>query len=162
MERFTISLNDSLAADFDSWLQSHGYSNRSEGVRDLLRREIETNRIEFNQAEHSIATISYVYNHHERSLSERLTSLQHDAHDLVISSTHVHLDHDNCLESLFLRGLTKNIQQFAQSLSAESGVRHSVINLIPVQLKAEEHLHQHDHEDHGHSHETHVHIHPMS
>jgi CopG family nickel-responsive transcriptional regulator len=162
LERFTISLSDSLAADFDSWLQSHGYSNRSEGVRDLLRREIETDRIIHNQAENSIATISYVYNHHERCLSERLTSLQHDAHDLVISSTHVHLDHDNCLESLFLRGTTKTIQQFAQNLSAEPGVRHSVINLIPVRVKIDEHHHEHDHHDQKHDHEHHVHIHPLS
>jgi CopG family transcriptional regulator, nickel-responsive regulator len=154
MERFTISLSDSLAADFDSWLQAHGYTNRSEGVRDLLRKVISTERINQNQAEHAIATISYVYNHHERSLAERLTDLQHSAHDLVISSTHVHLDHDNCLESLFLRGSTKIIQDFAQMLSAEPGVRHSVINLIPAQIHEE----GHNHHDHNH----HTHIHPLS
>jgi CopG family transcriptional regulator, nickel-responsive regulator len=154
MERFTISLSDSLAADFDSWLQAHGYTNRSEGVRDLLRKVISTERITQNQAEHAIATISYVYNHHERSLAERLTDLQHSAHDLVISSTHVHLDHDNCLESLFLRGSTKIIQDFAQMLSAEPGIRHSVINLIPAQI----HEDGHNHHDHNH----HTHIHPLS
>jgi CopG family transcriptional regulator, nickel-responsive regulator len=151
LERFTISLSDSLAADFDRWLQSRGYSNRSEGVRDLLRKEIETERIVQNQAKHGIATISYVYNHHERSLAERLTSLQHNAHDLVICSTHVHLDHDNCLESLFLRGSTKTIQEFTQKLAAEPGVRHSVINLIPVQFA-----------EHGHHDHHHLHIRPLS
>jgi CopG family nickel-responsive transcriptional regulator len=154
MERFTISLNDSLAADFDHWLQANGYTNRSEGVRDLLRKAIATERINQNQAEHAIATISYVYNHHERSLAERLTDLQHDAHDLVISSTHVHLDHDNCLECLFLRGPTKTIQGFAQMLSAESGIRHSVLNLIPAQIKE-----YGDHHHHNHRH--HLHIHPL-
>jgi CopG family transcriptional regulator, nickel-responsive regulator len=145
LERFTISLSDSLAADFDRWLQSRGYTNRSEGVRDLLRKEIESERITQNQAVHGIATISYVYNHHERSLAERLTSLQHNAHDLVICSTHVHLDHDNCLESLFLRGATKTIQEFADALSAEPGVRHSVINLIPVKLGGNGNHHHHIH-----------------
>ena len=153
MERFTISLSDSLAADFDRWLQSRGYTNRSEGVRDLLRKEIESERIIQNQAEYGIATLSYVYNHHERSLAERLTSLQHNAHDLVVCSTHVHLDHDNCLESLFLRGATKTIQEFADALAAEPGVRHSVINLIPV--KFEEHGHHHDHDHH-------LHVQPLS
>lgn len=153
MERFTISLSDSLAADFDRWLQSRGYTNRSEGVRDLLRKEIESERISQNQAEHGIATLSYVYNHHERSLAERLTSLQHNAHDLVICSTHVHLDHDNCLESLFLRGATKTIQEFADTLAAEPGVRHSVINLIPVKLEEHGHHHHHDH---------HIHVQPLS
>lgn len=148
MERFTISLNDSLAADFDGWIQSRRYSNRSEAVRDLIRKAITTETPLHNQAEHSIATLSFVYNHHERNLAERLTSLQHDAHDLVISSTHVHLDHDNCPESLFLRGTTADILTFADLVTAESGVRHSVINLIPVQLSG----HHHDHH----------HVHPMS
>ena len=160
MERFTISLSDSLAADFDQWLQSRGYTNRSEGVRDLLRKEIESERIIQNQAKHGIATVSYVYNHHERSLAERLTSLQHNAHDLVICSTHVHLDHDNCLESLFLRGSTKTIQEFAQILAAESGVRHSQINLIPVQFADNNHDHHHEYENGDHYH--HLHIQPLS
>jgi len=149
LERFTISLSDSLAADFDRWIQSRCYSNRSEAIRDLLRKEIETDRLVHDQAEHSIANVSYVYNHHERNLAERLTTLQHDAHDLVIFATHVHLDHDNCLESLFLRGSTNDIRVFADRLAAEPGVRHSVINLIPVQMKP----HDHDH---------HHHIHPLS
>lgn len=161
LERFTISLSDSLAADFDHWLEARGYTNRSEGVRDLLRKEIESERIAHNQAKNGIATISFVYNHHARSLAERLTSLQHDAHDLVICNTHVHLDHDNCLESLFLRGTIKTIQDFAQMLAAEPGVRHSHINLIPVQFSDDSHGHHHEYdgEDHHHHHQ---HIHPLS
>lgn len=150
MERFTISLNDSLAADFDSWIQSRSYSNRSEAIRDLIRKEIETNRIAHGHAEQGVASVSYVYNHHERNLAERLANLQHDAHDLVIFTTHVHLDHDNCLESLFLQGPTNNIRIFADRLAAEPGVRHSVVNLIPVQIAT------HDHDHHHH------HIHPLS
>jgi CopG family transcriptional regulator, nickel-responsive regulator len=120
-------------------------------VRDLLSKEIANDRISKNQAVNGISTISYIYNHHERSLAERLTNLQHSAHDLVICSTHVHLDHDNCLESLFLRGSTKTIQEFAQMLAAESGFRHSVINLIPVEFV------KHEHQSHHH-----LHIHPLS
>jgi len=101
-----------------------------------------------DQAVFSIATMSFVYNHHERNLAERLTSLQHDAHDLVVSSMHVHLDHDDCMETLFLRGLTKQIRNFAEKLSAETGVRHTVINLVPVKLAQL----QHTHNDHTHSH----------
>ncbi len=145
MERFTISLSDSLATDFDSWIQSRRYSNRSEAVRDLIRKAITTETLRHNQAEYSVATLSYVYNHHERNLAERLASLQHDAHDLVTSTTHVHLDHDNCLESLFLRGSTATILTFADLITAESGVRHSIINLIPVQLSGHHHSHHHAH-----------------
>lgn len=151
MERFTISLSDELAAEFDQWINTKGYSNRSEAVRDLLRKEIETKRLREDLALYSVATLSYVYNHHERNLAERLTNLQHDAHDLVVSSMHVHLDHDDCIETLFLRGLTKNIRGLADRLSAETGVRHSSLNLVPVRLAAVGQAHGHNHQ-HGHFH----------
>ncbi len=153
MERFTISLSDELATEFDLWIQARGYSNRSEAVRDLLRKEIETKRLVHDQAIYSVATISYVYNHHERNLAERLANLQHEAHDLVVTATHVHLDHDDCLETLFLKGLTQQIRRFTDMLSAETGVRHSVVNLVPVKLASVQHSH--------HSH-THGHFHPHS
>jgi CopG family transcriptional regulator, nickel-responsive regulator len=150
LERFTISLNEELAAEFDQWIQIRGYSNRSEAMRDLVRKEIGAKRINHDQSLYSVATLSYVYNHHERNLAERLTVLQHEAHDLVISSSHVHLDHDDCLESLFLRGLTRQITDFADKLSAETGVRHSLLNLVPVVVSAvqdsfQAHLHPHFH-----------------
>lgn len=153
MERFTISLSDELAADFDQWIAARGYSNRSEAVRDLLRKEIETKRLIKDEAIHGIATLSYIYNHHERNLAERLTNLQHEAHDLVVSSMHVHLDHDDCMETLFLRGMTQRIRSLADKLSAETGVRHSSLNLIPVKMAVL--LPEHDH--HGH---PHAHFHP--
>jgi CopG family nickel-responsive transcriptional regulator len=146
VERFTISLSDDLAAEFDQWIEARGYSNRSEAVRDLLRKEIEGERIDKNQAMYSVATLSYVYNHHERNLAERLTNIQHEAHDLVVSSMHVHLDHDDCLETLFLRGPTQHIHSLGDKLSAETGVRHSSLNLIPVKLAPVQHIH------HAHSH----------
>lgn len=155
MERFTISLSDELAVEFDQWIAARGYSNRSEAVRDLLRKEIETKRLVEDEAIYSIATLSYVYNHHERNLAERLTNHQHEAHDLVVSSMHVHLDHDDCLETLFLRGLTQRIRGFADKLSAETGVRHSALNLVPVKLAALQHQHSH----HG---QSHAHFHPHS
>ena len=77
-----------------------------------------------------MAYLSYVYNHHERDLAERLTVIQHQHHDLVVASTHVHLDHDNCLETVMLRGATKAVQQLSDALIAERGVRHGQLNLI--------------------------------
>jgi CopG family nickel-responsive transcriptional regulator len=149
LERFTISLSDELAADFDQWIEARGYSNRSEAVRDLLRKEVETKRLNQDQTIYSVATFSFVYNHHERNLAERVTSHQHQAHDLVVSTMHVHLDHDDCLETLFLRGLTQQIRDFADKLSAETGVRHSALNLIPVKVAALHYAH-------------HAHFHPHS
>lgn len=145
MERFTISLSDELAAEFDQFIEAKGYSNRSEAVRDLLRKEIESKRLAENQALYSVATLSYVYNHHERNLAERLTNLQHEAHDLVVSSMHVHLDHDDCIETLFLRGLTQHIRDFSSKVAAETGVRHSMVNLVPIKLALVQHSHSHGH-----------------
>ncbi|KJV07968.1 nickel-responsive transcriptional regulator NikR [Methylocucumis oryzae] len=145
MERFTISLSDELAAEFDQFIEAKGYSNRSEAVRDLLRKEIESKRLAENQAVYSVATLSYVYNHHERNLAERLTNLQHEAHDLVVSSMHVHLDHDDCIETLFLRGLTQHIRDFSSKVAAETGVRHSMVNLVPIKLALVQHSHSHGH-----------------
>ncbi len=136
MERFTISLDESLAQEFDTLIRTRSYANRSEAVRDMLRRELENDRLAREDAPYCVASLSYVYNHHERRLAERLTDLQHHAHDLVVSSMHVHLDHDHCLETLFLRGETQEIRGIAEKISAERGVRHAALNLVPVETKA--------------------------
>lgn len=142
MERFTISLDESLAHEFDTLIQARSYANRSEAVRDMLRRELESHRLAREEAPFCVASLSYVYNHHERRLSERLTKLQHDAHDLVVSTMHVHLDHDHCLETLFLRGATTEVRAIAESISAERGVRHASLNLVPVESEG---VHRHVH-----------------
>ena len=135
-ERFTISLDESLAREFERLMRERGYANRSEAVRDLLRRELESERLARGEAPHCVASLSYVYDHHERQLAERLTERQHHAHDLVVSAMHVHLDHDHCLETLILRGPTAEVRALADALSAERGVRHGRLNLIPVEAEA--------------------------
>jgi CopG family nickel-responsive transcriptional regulator len=142
MERFTISLDEGLARAFDALIRERGYAHRSEAVRDMLRRELEASRLARNEAPHCVASLSYVYNHHERRLAERLTNLQHHAHDLVVSTMHVHLDHDNCLETMILRGPTGEVHSFAESVCAERGVRHGRLNLVPVDLAVRaDHVH---------------------
>jgi CopG family nickel-responsive transcriptional regulator len=84
-----------------------------------------------------------VYNHHARDLAERLTNLQHQHHDLVLSTMHVHLDHDNCLETLMLRGATGDVTAFANALMAEPQVRHGRLNLVPVEI--DNHVGHHHH-----------------
>lgn len=142
MERFTISLDENLAGEFDRLIRERGYQNRSEAFRDLLRGQLDALRIQQAQAPFCVASLSYVYNHHERDLAERLTGLQHQYHDLVVASTHVHLDHDNCLETTMLRGKTESVRRFADMLIAERGVRHGQLNLVPVDM---EHGHHHHH-----------------
>ena len=86
MERITISLDEDLAHEFDQLIERRGYSNRSEAVRDLLRQHLEQARQATNDAHHCVANLSYVYNHHERELAERLTELQHGHHDLTVAT----------------------------------------------------------------------------
>ena len=152
MERFTISLDESLASQFDQLIAARGYRNRSEALRDLIRGAIESDRQRDPPAGHCVANLSYVYNHHERELAERLTGLQHAHHELTVAAMHTHLDHENCLESVVLKGLTAEIRQFAESLIAESGVRHGKLNVIALEA-----MHHHAHDEQG---EAHVHYRP--
>ena len=155
MERFTISLDDHLAAAFDRWIALRGYASRSEAVRDLLRAELERSaQAAPAQGQQCVACLSYVYNHHERDLGERLTEMHHAHHDLTLSSTHVHLDHEHCLESVLLRGPAVQVRALADAVCAERGVHHGHLNLISVQ--------PHDHHHHGDDAGAHVHLKPTN
>lgn len=149
MERFTISLDDSLAAQFDQLIAERSYTNRSEAVRDLIRGAIEKDRQAQTPSGYCVANLSYVYNHHQRELAERLTNLQHDHHDLTVAALHSHLDHENCLESVLLKGKAVDVQKFAQALMAQSGVRHGQLNIIALES---EHRHVHSHGGKPHTH----------
>jgi CopG family nickel-responsive transcriptional regulator len=152
MERFTISLSEELAQEFDALIATRGYENRSEAVRDLIRSELEKTRRQRDPHAHCVANLSYVYNHHERDLADRLIELQHEYHDLCVSTLHAHLDHDHCIESLILRGHVDEVQAFADRLVAERGVRHGQLNVVTVDV-AHEHAHTHGHaRGHAHSH----------
>src|SRR5215468_2004615 len=153
LERVTISLDDLLLADFDRYMARKGYQNRSEAVRDLVRDRLEQDRSAESDAGYSVGCVSYVYNHHQRDLAQRLTSTQHDHHDVVLSALHVHLDHENCLEVTLLRGPTRDVRNFAEALIAETGVRHGRIALTAVDMASASHRHSRVHgHDHGHDH----------
>lgn len=136
MQRLTISLDDELAAAFEALMQRKGYANRSEAVRDLLRRELGESSLASGTAKQCVAVLSYVYDHHERRLAERLTDLQHDHHDLTLSTMHAHLDHETCIETVFLKGQTAKIVAFAEALKAETGVRYGNVHVVPVETPA--------------------------
>ena len=152
MERMTISLDEALAGEFDQFIKQHGYRNRSEAVRDLIRLKLESERLERQQTGECIGTLTYVYNHEERELSRRLTTLQHEHHDLAISTLHVHLDHDNCLETVVVQGKTRQVRAFADTIIARPGVRHGELYLIPVDV--EDHTHSHGNGQQRHSHRS--------
>src|SRR5512140_2416731 len=94
MERITMSIDEELAKAFDDLIAARGDTSRSEAMRDLLRREVEAHRVKYQPLAHCVASLSYVYNHHVRDLAERLTEVQHAHHDLVVTTTHLHLDHE--------------------------------------------------------------------
>jgi CopG family nickel-responsive transcriptional regulator len=134
MQRFTISLDEALAAEFDKLIAARGYDNRSEAVRDILRAHLDRLRESQHAQGHCVANLSYVYNHHERELADRLTRLQHAHHDLTIASMHAHLDHEHCLETVLLKGPASRVREFAHALIAERGVRHGQLNVVMVDV----------------------------
>ena len=162
MQRFTISLDDALAAQFDALIATKGYVNRSEAVRDLIRAQLGDAHLEVTKAPWCVATLNYVYDHHDKTVAERVLSLQHDHHDLVVTSLHTHLDHDHCLETVVLRGPSPAIAAFSQILIALRGVRHGNIHIVPLGESGHKHTHSHlpgEGRKHGHSHD---HFKPIS
>jgi CopG family nickel-responsive transcriptional regulator len=152
MERVTISLEETLLAEFDSFIKRKGYENRSEAMRDLVRERLERDRHEEDGTGYAVACASYIYNHHQRELAGRLTRAQHEHHDLVVSTTHVHLDHDNCLEVMVLKGRAREIRRFGEATLAETGVRHGNLHLVAAEMVSGEHRHGDAEERHPHSH----------
>ncbi len=140
MQRFTISLDERLAEEFDRLIAERGYGNRSEAVRDLLRGHLDRQLESSNPKTGCVACLSYVYNHHERELAERLLNLQHEQHELTVSTMHAHLDHEHCIETLILRGPAVAVRRFADAVIAERGVHHGALNLI-VADSAQPHHH---------------------
>lgn len=152
MERITMSIETELAREFDELIAARGYASRSEAMRDLLRRELEAERAVKDAKSHCVASLSYVYNHHERDLAERLTGAQHEHHDLVVATMHVHLDHEHCLETVVLKGPTAVVRSFSARTQAERGVRHGQINLITVQPGDAHRAPGYHHHHQGHQH----------
>lgn len=120
--RFGISLDEQLLFNFDQLIEQKKYTNRSEAIRDLIRTSLVENKSE--STEEAIGTVTLIFNHHVRDLSDKLTEQQHSHHDQIISSLHVHLDAHNCLEVLVVRGTAKEIRQIADELIGVKGVKH--------------------------------------
>lgn len=160
MQRITITVDDDLLEQFDRFLTAKGYGNRSEGFRDLIRDRLARETLEDAEADGGtcVACVSYVYNHHQRQLSRRLIEAQHEHHDIGVTTLHVHLDHDNCMEALVLEGPTRSVREFADTLAAEEGVRYASVHLVPVSSDRA----SHSHTGHGGSGPEHSHHHPRN
>lgn len=155
MQRITIALDDKLAEEFEAFRGRHGYSNRSEAFRDLVRERLGSERLAEPLGTECLATLTYVYNHHERTLATRMARVHHDHHDLSVSTLHVHLDHDNCLETVVLRGPVDRVRALANTVIAQPGVRYAKLHLFPVTKR--EQVHSHGGADQPH---PHIHLEP--
>ncbi|MBK5960070.1 nickel-responsive transcriptional regulator NikR [Rhodoplanes elegans] len=153
MQRVTIAIDDDLLEALDALCVRRGYQNRSEAIRDMVRQAEASERTRQSGTEPCFAALAYVYEHETRDLARRLTSRQHDHHDLSIATMHVHLSHDDCLEVAVLRGPMSDVSAFADSVITQRGVRHGHLYIVPESPGA------HDHAGHGHPH-AHDHAHP--
>lgn len=121
LKRFTVSMDEKLLADFDTYIRQRKYVNRSEAIRDLIRSVFVEK--EWQADKQVMGVISLVYDHHQPKLQEKLTEIQHDYHHQVISTTHVHMDHFNCLEVVIIRGKADSVVELTNDLRSLKGVR---------------------------------------
>ena len=125
--RFGVSLDHHLLDDFDEWVAKKNYVNRSEAIRDLIRDHLVEQ--EWDENKETVGTISIVYAHDVRELSETLTDIQHEHHTLIKSGLHVHLDQHNCLEVLVVQGKSLDVKTVADRLIGVRGVKHGKLTM---------------------------------
>ncbi|MCK5284850.1 MAG: nickel-responsive transcriptional regulator NikR [Alphaproteobacteria bacterium] len=121
LKRFSISLEEDLLEKFDYYIQDHQYNNRSEAIRDMIRKALVKKEWQANKQ--VMGVISLIFDHHHPKLQEKVTKAQHDFPHHIISSTHVHMDHNNCMEVIIARGKSREIQELANKLIALRGIR---------------------------------------
>ena len=125
--RFGVSLEKELLVKFDKLIKEKKYSNRSEAIRDLIRENLV--KREWIEGKEVAGAITLVFDHHKRELMNTLTDIQHDFHTLIISSQHIHLDHDNCLEIIVVRGKPRDARELADKLRATKGVKYGSLSI---------------------------------
>lgn len=132
MQRITITLDNDLLDALDLLSQRRGYHNRSEAIRDTLRDALAQEAMQAQESE-GFAVLSYVYEHEKRDLASRIVATQHHHHDLSVSTLHVHINHDDCLEIAVLKGNMHEIRHFADGVTSQRGVRHGHLQCVAVE-----------------------------
>jgi len=126
--RFSVSLDKKLLRELDRMCHEKGYDNRSLAIADMVRAHLVEHRQQLGRGEIA-GSVTLVYDHHKHHLQELLTDLQHEHREVIISTLHAHLDHDNCLEVLAVRGKAVDIKQLADELIAAKGVKHGKLTI---------------------------------
>ena len=131
--RFGVSLDKELLRKFDERIKEKKYTNRSEAIRDLIRDDLV--KKEWQEGKEVTGSITLVYNHHKRELTNLLIDIQHDYHDTVLSTQHIHLDEDNCLEIVVVKGKPKEIKELYGKLKSAKGVKHGVFSMATTGME---------------------------
>ncbi len=129
--RIGVSLPDNLLTKFDSIIERRGYSSRSEGIRDAIRNYINQYEWMSDIRGRRVGTITVIYDHTKRGLSNAIADIQHDYSELIKSSVHIHLDHDNCLEVIIFDGEGEHVKDMDERLMALKGVKYVKLNTAP-------------------------------
>ena len=131
--RFGISLEKKLLVEFDRFVKERGLPNRSQGFRNLIRENLV--KKEWLKGQEIAGTITLVYKHTKRELVDKLTTIQHNFHDFIIATQHIHLDHDNCLEIVVVKGKPKETQKLFNALKSTKGVKHGALSMTTTGSK---------------------------
>lgn len=131
LARFGVSIPKQLLEAFDEYIEKKHYANRSEAIRDLIRQKLVEEEWKESKEE-VVGVITYLYDHHKRELAEKLLDLQHDFYDKIITTQHLHVDHERCLEIVLVKGKANEIRELADKIQALKGVLH--VNLALTTL----------------------------
>lgn len=140
LTRIGVALDSDLLQRFDDFISRLGYTNRSEAFRDLIRDRLVAERTAVPNTT-VVGTVTLIYDHHSHGVTEKLTELQHANHELVVSTSHAHLDHDSCLEVLIVHGKSGRVEEFAGRLIGLKGVQHGRLVVTVAQPEsAQDHV----------------------
>jgi len=140
--RFGVSIEETLLGRFDKLITGKGYTNRSEAIRDIVREKLVEESVEESTGE-VYGALVYIYDHHKRDLEKSLANLQHKHFHNIISTSHVHIDHDHCFEVILLRGEAGILKQIAEKLLSFTGVKHGKLTLTTSLTKHPQTKHHH-------------------
>jgi CopG family nickel-responsive transcriptional regulator len=129
LARTALAIDRGLLEKFDKWIAAHGYANRSEAVRDLMRGAL----VETEWADPKakvVGALSIIYGHAQHALAQELTKLQHEDHHAILCSQHVHLDEDRCMETILMRGTAGQLRRLADTIIAQRGVKFGKLTLM--------------------------------
>ncbi len=133
VERIGISLKKELLSPFDKLIASEGYATRSKAICDLVRERLSQKQLS-NSSAYAVAGVFLIYDHHETKLPQKLVDIQHNHLLTVIASTHVHLDHHNCLEIIILKGKVKDIEKLGNNIASLKGIKLSRVNVMTTEV----------------------------